>query len=401
MTMDEKRENILIIGNGFDLAHGLPTKYSDFLKFVEILDDATNGLYQGSKNQFINSRLEDSTINEKIKQDLISIFDKKRSNNLTKNEEELIGLICDNFWIKYFKKNKNYINENWIDFESEISKVIQRFEKFFVDIRSGKERKSKPTFFKFFKFEKLENIIDEYCISLSGSYSNSEQCQFEFEHLIKELKDILKKDLLRLIRTLEIYLCTYVEQIDIKQKSPDIEEIEFDKILSFNYTSTYKKIYNKFLKKDDCDFIHGEAVVDNSLKYNNMVLGIDDYLTDDKVNQDIEYIYFKKYFQRIIKHTDNKYIKWITEISTRRKKYNIYIFGHSLDITDKDVLEELILTEYSVTTIFYKDQDMLESQVANLVKVIGKDELLSRTGKNAHLLKFEKQADFVDIDSNC
>lgn len=27
--------NILIIGNGFDLAHGLPTKYGDFLIFVK------------------------------------------------------------------------------------------------------------------------------------------------------------------------------------------------------------------------------------------------------------------------------------------------------------------------------------------------------------------------------
>ncbi len=25
--------NILVIGNGFDLAHGLPTKYGDFLEF--------------------------------------------------------------------------------------------------------------------------------------------------------------------------------------------------------------------------------------------------------------------------------------------------------------------------------------------------------------------------------
>ena len=27
--------NILVIGNGFDLAHKLPTKYQDFLEFVE------------------------------------------------------------------------------------------------------------------------------------------------------------------------------------------------------------------------------------------------------------------------------------------------------------------------------------------------------------------------------
>ena len=29
--------NILLIGNGFDLAHGLPTKYTDFLEFVKMI----------------------------------------------------------------------------------------------------------------------------------------------------------------------------------------------------------------------------------------------------------------------------------------------------------------------------------------------------------------------------
>lgn len=27
--------NILVIGNGFDLAHGLPTTYTNFLEFIE------------------------------------------------------------------------------------------------------------------------------------------------------------------------------------------------------------------------------------------------------------------------------------------------------------------------------------------------------------------------------
>ncbi len=27
--------NILVIGNGFDLAHGLPTKYGDFLELCK------------------------------------------------------------------------------------------------------------------------------------------------------------------------------------------------------------------------------------------------------------------------------------------------------------------------------------------------------------------------------
>jgi hypothetical protein len=35
--MKNDKVNILVVGNGFDLAHGLPTKYSDFLEFIKIL----------------------------------------------------------------------------------------------------------------------------------------------------------------------------------------------------------------------------------------------------------------------------------------------------------------------------------------------------------------------------
>lgn len=34
--------NILVLGNGFDLAHGLPTKYKDFLDLVERFNSIMN-----------------------------------------------------------------------------------------------------------------------------------------------------------------------------------------------------------------------------------------------------------------------------------------------------------------------------------------------------------------------
>ena len=36
---DKKARNILVIGNGFDLAHELNTSYVDFLQVIEILDN--------------------------------------------------------------------------------------------------------------------------------------------------------------------------------------------------------------------------------------------------------------------------------------------------------------------------------------------------------------------------
>ena len=35
--------NILVIGNGFDLAHKLPTRYNDFLKYYQYTADIAVG----------------------------------------------------------------------------------------------------------------------------------------------------------------------------------------------------------------------------------------------------------------------------------------------------------------------------------------------------------------------
>lgn len=44
--------NILIIGNGFDLAHKLPTQYPAFLKFITILNGFEG--YMGTVSEFIS-----------------------------------------------------------------------------------------------------------------------------------------------------------------------------------------------------------------------------------------------------------------------------------------------------------------------------------------------------------
>mgnify|MGYP001109459362 CR=1 FL=1 len=41
--------NILVIGNGFDLAHGLPTTYKDFLRFTAEFDK-----YRQAKKKEVN-----------------------------------------------------------------------------------------------------------------------------------------------------------------------------------------------------------------------------------------------------------------------------------------------------------------------------------------------------------
>lgn len=53
---------ILIIGNGFDLAQGLPTSYDDFLN----LENAIESIYNYGKKPNIDKYIEMHNINKKI-----------------------------------------------------------------------------------------------------------------------------------------------------------------------------------------------------------------------------------------------------------------------------------------------------------------------------------------------
>ena len=118
-----------------------------------------------------------------------------------------------------------------------------------------------------------------------------------------------------------------------------------------------------------------------------MVLGIDEYLNKKSKDKEIDFIALKKYYQRIYKETGSEYKNWVDEIANSRyeneaalreqfpkqipyekfsTKHKVYIFGHSLDITDKDVLRNLILNDNVYTTIYYLNKVVMGQQIANL-----------------------------------
>lgn len=162
-----------------------------------------------------------------------------------------------------------------------------------------------------------------------------------------------------------------------------------------------------------------------------MVLGIDEYLSKKRKDKDLEFIYFKKYYQRIYKQTGCDYKHRVSKIQKEYKEYldsqvkieklqnihrrngkntlyelgklgnainrirkefpecNVYFFGHSLDVTDKDIIRDLILNDNINTTIYAYDREAMGKQIVNLVKVIGQSELIKRTGGNKPKIKFK------------
>ena len=159
------------------------------------------------------------------------------------------------------------------------------------------------------------------------------------------------------------------------------------------------------------DYIHGKAEITHDVDSCNLVLGIDEYLIGEERNSNTEFIQFKKFFQRIYKKTGCKYVDWLKEYeannigkyaSLEAEDLNVYIFGHSLDVTDKDIMRRLILSEAgrmfkrdglkAQTTIFHFNQEAMGSQIANLVKVIGQDNLISMVhGSDAKIILQQQQ----------
>lgn len=262
-----------------------------------------------------------SDVSGKIKE---LIIDRSMSGNQNVFSYEKIcsELLNDNSWIEYFLQCDMYQKENWIDFESEISRVIQSIddnlkrngfdestvirelpvpflaEKFLNDFVLLEEERDMRASEEIRKMEEEEGT--RWNIGKTSDYLKEYIENHPFEDLKEEItyKQLiirLENDLDKLIRALEIYLAEYVNVINDTKKNKVVQEINPNCVLSFNYSNTYERFYDNG-KKTEYSYIHGKADISNTVESNNMVLGIDEYLESERMNREISFIAFKKYY---------------------------------------------------------------------------------------------------------
>ena len=422
---------ILLIGNGFDLEHDLPTTYSDFLEFCKNLQY----VFESKLNSYLSARDRFQTwkTSESIKEALLAAVKRrayKEAARLPEDDlfDELHDCLEDNLWINYFQKAQPPIGKNWIDFESEISRVIQALDAARLLLLNGKPLALME--------KEAHTLLNSFCKNAKVSLNDITQTTASLDQLTQRLS----ADLDRLIRAFEIYIAGFINRIPIESKSPDIENLHPDRLLSFNYSDTYQRVYGPG-RKIQYDYIHGKADIGSSVETCNLVLGIDEYLDDARKDVDLQFLTFKKYYQRIYKGTDSTYLDWVREIRKGNEQYErnvesarqnelhplqdttaqhmrsaslkakirshsrhtLYVFGHSLDVTDKDILRALICNDHVKTVIYYhrkteSDKTALGQLIHNLVKIIGQEELIRRTGGSKRSIEFVPQT-IRDTDS--
>ncbi|MDE6663110.1 MAG: bacteriophage abortive infection AbiH family protein [Lachnospiraceae bacterium] len=404
--MADKGKKILILGNGFDLAHGLPTKYSHFLEFCQKFEMLWNN--EKNKNNKIIGVDKTQQFERWLSDELIRTFFEPACHNkpiMRSNKgyidgtldyyelSEIHALLVDNVWFEYFKElySTNCMKgENWIDFESEIRFIVKE-----VDQES-------------LSLTKLwDNVIDKAIAPYGNTKLNIFKNRLKFDKYmqrkglnskykitIRDFREKAFEDLERLTRVLEFYLAAFVEKIPVREEIPEISSLNPDYVINFNYTDTYERIY----KKGEVYHIHGKADVNHSAEDNNMVLGIDEYWLGNDRDERTNFTIFKKFAQRIQKHTGNESYRYLYEMQKLFKAGEhscsdnvdllkehpdwvsyVYVFGHSLDVTDKDILSGFIGDDSTSVTVYCKDKGTEGELIANTIKLIGEEKLLAKS----------------------
>lgn len=361
---------VLIIGNGFDLYHGLPTKYTDFLFFAKNWKLFYES-YDATKTEAEMFQIPLSDKGKLVEESLKAFAN---YGGYVREEIEYFNAnIYDNPWIRYFEQSKT-LKEGWVDFEEEILEALQKIEYFFEKYRPNRpandpaimDLKNSCIFDAVKIFGKNASGFNERLVTgvVSERDISSDVLIEQKGIVIKAMKDGMEI----LNQCLRIYLAEFVSRIKISQYSDQVKAIGPCNVINFNYTYTYQTVYDQ-REGGQNHAIHGE------LKENNLVLGI----ADEAFSNTKDYIYFTKYFQRLQKKTGSYYGEWLNYKRTALEDLpiEVHVVGHSLGKSDKEILS-MIFKSSNVGKIFiyYHSQSSYEGLIMNMVDLLGREELV-------------------------
>ena len=356
-------ETILILGNGFDIAMGRKTKYTDFIEFEkQLFSNPDEELLKFLKDK--NIRIEE---------------------------------YGDNSYLKFIHENKDRLGENWSNLEIMISQLADAIMYF---------KENNEVLFKVATTGRNwlleEDLLQEknyrsklYIANMFFSlFHEKDWSSLEREVALDKLNNEFIRQLDLLIELLEIYL-SYLDYLDFKVDRINrkltalnaILDLSNSYVLNFNYTNTSSRLF--WTSSKYTHFIHGRIDLERTFnRINTMVFGIED--KENNINSDL--IPYQKYYQRVVKETGNQFeeffkpnYKYSNEGVSKSLSKNIIIFGHSVDPLDKEIFQKCFaLAEeggYLYRFIFtYLDEPAKRSIVKNLAIILGKEKLIELTG---------------------
>lgn len=342
--------DLYLIGNGFDLAHGLKTSYNDFLLWY----------LQGSLNQFIN--------NDEFSDGLIKIT-RKANRYLIQEKFESIQKLIDRlqelkYTIEYrhsfFKELvESYRDYKWVDIEYEYYTALVKHYKEIELNPQSKDSTIKAVMRLNFCFNEIKRKLDDYLSSIEIS---------------KQKKNSLIENIL-----LEV---TGPERDDF---SKDVGEKLF---LYFNYTDTLELYADGIvISQSDRIHIHGKLNDTN----NPIIFGYGDEM--DPFYEKIENLNTKEFLENMKSFgyfkTDN-YQRVIRFVDSG--EYTVKILGHSCGLSDRILLNTIFEHENcKAIKIFHYEKSPIENDYFEKTQEISRHFKASKKGEmRLKIVPFDK-----------
>lgn len=339
--MKEKPYNrIVLVGNGFDLALGLNTRYSDFILYYVkkiMLKAFKNG--KTDKEDLISASFKDNGYRLPNKTEIQKLESIEKIKELIKYVET---------WFKISYKNNfiggiisDFASGNWIDIEEYYFKVL---------IEKEKNASINPTMQDQAAVVSLNQSMDTLTVALDNY----------IEHILDKPYNVINKDfrteLSDFFDSLLFRSIVLSDHMDDKYKWNRPENIIF---LNFNYTNTIRRCLNIFEK----DKIH-ESIREISIHGrvfdtgNPIIFGYGDDTGGDykqlEINRDNEWLRKIKSF----KYPDtNNYHRLLYSLE-EHEEFEVFIVGHSCGVSDKTLLKTIFEHPncLSIRNYHYKDK---------------------------------------------
>lgn len=401
-------KRIILIGNGFDLAHGMKTSYKSFIDdywsntITEIQETALGRPFENDEIKINNSPSKFITKNtfqdleRGIKEYQTSIVfknrflkeltDKSYLNNWVDVENEYYFLLKKSYDKIKFPKNDYHVKELNADFEkvkNKLSEYLKAVEKTFNDNLGSEYLRTKDIIgHKIYYPFKLKDFSES---------SLNQKAELEYS-LIKKDIDALEDNRISM-DDLNENKRRLIQRIDKKRPLSSIRELlqsepalnYFDLIpeetlfLNFNYTFTDRIYENprEFGQFNDGKYtstksihIHGTT---QSQGNNAIIFGFGDEL--DEEYKSIEKLNDNSYLENIKSinylETDN-YKKLLEFINSGN--FQIFIFGHSCGISDRTMLNTVFEHDNCASIkLFYHQRSDAKDNYSDIVRNISRN----------------------------
>lgn len=362
---------LILVGNGFDLAHGLETSYKHFIDGfwkiqyeLYIKDSQKNVEYKNSFFRLIYNLAYDHQTSEDCE------FGKFSKLVLSKG--------CGfQFFNKFLEKISNKISiQNWVDIENEyyneLKKVsetgynVDKLNKDFEEVKNllidylnkiDKNYKENAIIIKninsYFKLRDLESDFKNDIYEQITNYCNDSNKMDKITDFRKSFID----EIIRYNKYSNEFKSNFINQIFdntddyYKEILSDFLKPKITSFINFNYTSTTSGYLNHGM---NCINIHGEL----KKKQNPIIFGFGDDV--DKKYQEFEDLNDNRYLENFKSiaylQTDN-YKKLLEFIDS--EEYQVFIFGHSCGISDRTMLNTIFEHDNckSIKPFYHKRED--------------------------------------------